>query len=144
MPGYTATWNAEGAWMGHWMASFGFVVIGIDTNSPTGWDTALRIQVPTTVMGARDEGTVTPSLLDTLHATLPGGSTPPPTDEGPIVGAQSGRCVDVLNNSQTNGTQVQLRDCSSRPGPGPVHKTQKARWNTVVLLFGGTEMRSRQ
>lgn len=30
-PGYTATWAAEGAWMGHWLASFGFVVIGIDT-----------------------------------------------------------------------------------------------------------------
>lgn len=31
VPGYTATWAAEGAWMGHWLASFGFVVIGIDT-----------------------------------------------------------------------------------------------------------------
>ncbi|RZQ61573.1 alpha/beta hydrolase [Amycolatopsis suaedae] len=30
-PGYTATWAAEGAWMGHWLASFGFVVVGIDT-----------------------------------------------------------------------------------------------------------------
>jgi Carbohydrate binding module (family 6)/alpha/beta hydrolase fold len=34
-PGYTASWNAEGAWMGHWVASFGFVVIGIDTLTPT-------------------------------------------------------------------------------------------------------------
>ena len=23
VPGYTATWAAEGAWMGHWLASFG-------------------------------------------------------------------------------------------------------------------------
>lgn len=40
VPGYTASWDAEGAWMGHWIASFGFVVIGIDTNSPTDWDDA--------------------------------------------------------------------------------------------------------
>jgi dienelactone hydrolase len=247
VPGYTATWNAEGAWMGHWIASFGFVVIGIDTNSPTDWDTARgtqllaaldyltqrspvrdrvdprrlavmghsmggggaisaaqrrpslkavvpftpasfsqdlsNVQVPTMVMGARDDGAVTPSSLDTLYATLPagtegafvelsrgghgfptwgnsnvtrrvvpwlktfidndarytrflcstladsagvsryrntcpylpGGSTPPPTDEGPIVGAQCGRCVDVRNNSRTNGTQVRLREGSGRP-----------------------------
>jgi hypothetical protein len=40
VPGYTATWAAEGAWMGHWLASFGFVIIGIDTNSRNDWDTA--------------------------------------------------------------------------------------------------------
>ncbi|TDC44306.1 RICIN domain-containing protein [Micromonospora sp. KC213] len=31
---------------------------------------------------------------------------------GQIVGGQSGRCVDVPNSSTTNGTQVQLWDCS--------------------------------
>ncbi|MFB9235699.1 lectin [Plantactinospora siamensis] len=42
----------------------------------------------------------------------PGGSTPPPPTGGQeIVGAQSGRCVDVPNGSTTNGTQVQLYDC---------------------------------
>jgi acetyl esterase/lipase len=40
VPGYTASWADEGAWMGHWIASFGFVVIGIDTNSPNDWDDA--------------------------------------------------------------------------------------------------------
>ncbi|WFE39343.1 arabinofuranosidase catalytic domain-containing protein [Micromonospora sp. WMMD998] len=30
---------------------------------------------------------------------------------GAVVGAQSGRCVDVPNGSTTNGTQVQLYDC---------------------------------
>ncbi|NUT21062.1 MAG: alpha-L-arabinofuranosidase, partial [Hamadaea sp.] len=30
----------------------------------------------------------------------------------PIVGGQSGRCLDVPNSSSTNGTQVQLWDCS--------------------------------
>jgi hypothetical protein len=45
VPGYTATWGAEGAWMGPWLASFGFVVIGIDTNSRTDWDTARGTQL---------------------------------------------------------------------------------------------------
>ncbi|MEH1129042.1 ricin-type beta-trefoil lectin domain protein [Micromonospora sp. CPCC 206061] len=31
---------------------------------------------------------------------------------GQIVGGQSGRCVEVPNSTTTNGTQVQLRDCS--------------------------------
>ncbi|MFB9235662.1 lectin [Plantactinospora siamensis] len=39
------------------------------------------------------------------------GSTPPPSGGQEIVGAQSGRCVDVPNGSTTNGTQVQLYDC---------------------------------
>jgi hypothetical protein len=30
-----------------------------------------------------------------------------------VVGGQSGRCIDVPNSSTTNGTQVQLWDCSS-------------------------------
>jgi hypothetical protein len=45
VPGYTATWAAEGAWMGHWLASFGFVVIGIDTNNRNDWDTARGAQL---------------------------------------------------------------------------------------------------
>ncbi|MBE8519293.1 dienelactone hydrolase family protein [Amycolatopsis sp. H6(2020)] len=45
VPGYTATWAAEGAWMGPWLASFGFVVIGIDTNSRTDYDTARGTQL---------------------------------------------------------------------------------------------------
>ena len=32
---------------------------------------------------------------------------------GPLKGAESGRCVDVPNNSQTNGTAVALWDCNS-------------------------------
>lgn len=45
VPGYTARWSAEGAWMGPWIASFGFVVIGIDTNSPNDFDTARGTQL---------------------------------------------------------------------------------------------------
>jgi len=45
VPGYTATWAAEGAWMGHWLASFGFVVIGIDTLSRNDFDVARGTQL---------------------------------------------------------------------------------------------------
>ncbi|MFI1675332.1 ricin-type beta-trefoil lectin domain protein [Streptomyces sp. NPDC020598] len=135
VPGYTARWSAEGAWMGPWLASFGFVVIGIDTNSPNDYDTARGTQllaaldyltqrspvrdrvdptrlgvighsmggggaisaaerrpslkaalplapfspsqnlsslrVPTMIMGARDDGTVTPSYLNGLYGGMP-------------------------------------------------------------------------
>ncbi|MFI5916819.1 ricin-type beta-trefoil lectin domain protein [Dactylosporangium sp. NPDC051541] len=135
VPGYTASWAAEGAWMGPWLASFGFVVIGIDTNSPTDYDTARgtqllaaldyltgqstvrdrvdpnrlavlghsmggggaisaamrrpslkaaiplapasfsqnlsNVRVPTLIIGARDDGTITPSSIDTLWASKP-------------------------------------------------------------------------
>jgi len=39
-------------------------------------------------------------------------STPPAGGGQEIVGGGSGRCVDVPNSSTTNGTQVQLWDCS--------------------------------
>ena len=35
------------------------------------------------------------------------------TTTGAVVGGQSGRCIDVPNASQTNGTQVQLYDCNN-------------------------------
>jgi hypothetical protein len=138
-----------------------------------------NVQVPTMIMGAQDDGTVTPPSLDTLYATKPAttkgafvelasgghgfptwgnsqvtrrmipwlkifidndtrytqflcpsladsagvsryisecpyGSTepPPPPSGGEIVGTASGRCLDVPNTSPTNGTQVQVWDCS--------------------------------
>jgi endo-1,4-beta-xylanase len=62
------------------------------------------------------------SVLNVLNAAGPGPtgtptptatSTPPPPSGGAnkIVGSQSGRCIDVPNSSQTNGTRVQLYDC---------------------------------
>ncbi|EMF53798.1 MULTISPECIES: RICIN domain-containing protein [Streptomyces] len=38
--------------------------------------------------------------------------TPPPPSGGPIVGADSRRCLDVPNASQTHSTRAQLRDFS--------------------------------
>jgi dienelactone hydrolase len=40
VPGYTALFADEEAWMGPRLASFGFVVIGVETNSRDDWDIA--------------------------------------------------------------------------------------------------------
>ncbi|PWK83820.1 dienelactone hydrolase family protein [Lentzea atacamensis] len=65
VPGYTATWAAEGAWMGHWLASFGFVVIGIDTLSRNDWDVARGTQL----LAALDYLTQRSSVRDRVDAT---------------------------------------------------------------------------
>ncbi|TDC82176.1 carbohydrate-binding protein [Micromonospora sp. KC606] len=65
VPGYTATWAAEGAWMGPWLASFGFVVIGIDTNSRNDWDTARGQQL----LAALDYLTQRSSVRDRVDAS---------------------------------------------------------------------------
>ncbi|MEV6633652.1 endo-1,4-beta-xylanase [Actinoplanes sp. NPDC051470] len=61
------------------------------------------------------------SVLNVLNSASPGPSpsddpsTPPnPGGSGRIVGAQSGRCVDVPGASQNNGTRVQLYDCNGQ------------------------------
>jgi len=70
-------------------------------------------------------------LIDGIHPTATGydkmattwltalrsvpGSIGNPTNSGSrIVGTPSGRCVDVPNSSTTNGTQLQLWDCSGQ------------------------------
>lgn len=40
VPGYSALFANEEAWMGPWLSSFGFVVIGVETNSRTDDDNA--------------------------------------------------------------------------------------------------------
>jgi len=39
VPGYTALFADEEAWMGPWLSSFGFVVVGVETNTRTDSDT---------------------------------------------------------------------------------------------------------
>ncbi|MFJ1542470.1 endo-1,4-beta-xylanase [Micromonospora chalcea] len=51
--------------------------------------------------------TVSPTAGPTGGPTTP----PPTTGASRIVGNQSGRCIDVPNSSQSNGTRVQLYDC---------------------------------
>jgi endo-1,4-beta-xylanase len=64
------------------------------------------------------------SVLNALNAATPspttGTPTPSPTTTPTsnggrrVVGAQSGRCIDVPNSSRTNGTRVQLYDCNGQ------------------------------
>jgi hypothetical protein len=64
---------------------------------------------------------------------LPPTETPPPTGQQ-IVGAQSGRCLDVPNSTTSNGTQVQLWDCGAAAGQ---------RWTPAsggqLTVHGGTK-----
>jgi hypothetical protein len=53
------------------------------------------------------------AVVAVLGVTL-GAGTASAATTAPVVGAQSGRCVDVPNSSTTNGTQVQLYDCSGQ------------------------------
>ncbi|MET8369968.1 non-reducing end alpha-L-arabinofuranosidase family hydrolase [Micromonospora profundi] len=54
----------------------------------------------------------TPTTSPTTSPTVTPTTTPPPSGgAGRIVGVQSGRCIDVPNATQTNGTRVQLYDC---------------------------------
>ena len=63
------------------------------------------------------------SVLNALNAAPPTSpsasppvttSPPAPGGAGTIVGVQSGRCLDVPNATQTNGTRVQLYDCNGQ------------------------------
>ncbi|MEU0961902.1 ricin-type beta-trefoil lectin domain protein, partial [Micromonospora aurantiaca] len=69
----------------------------------------------TSVLNALNAATPNPTPTGTASPTAGptgGPTTPPPTNGASrIVGNQSGRCIDVPNSSQSNGTRVQLYDC---------------------------------
>ncbi|MBN1171866.1 MAG: dienelactone hydrolase family protein, partial [Micromonosporaceae bacterium] len=65
VPGYTARFANEEAWMGPRLASFGFVVIGVETNSTTDWDTARGTQL----LAALDYLTQKSSVRDRVDAS---------------------------------------------------------------------------
>jgi dienelactone hydrolase len=65
VPGYTARFANEEAWMGPWLASFGFVVIGVETNSLTDFDTARGTQL----LAALDYLTQRSSVRDRVDAS---------------------------------------------------------------------------
>ncbi|GAA3786326.1 hypothetical protein GCM10022379_60920 [Micromonospora maritima] len=77
--------------------------------------------------GPAPTGTATPT-----PTTTP--TTPPPSNgANRILGNQSGRCIDVPNSSQTNGTRVQLYDC---------HGQTNQQWtytaNKQLTVYGGS------
>jgi Ricin-type beta-trefoil lectin domain len=77
------------------------------------------VTVPITFQSSHDAFAVylTPSSSSSPPPSSPPPSSPPPSSPPPsggahaIVGAQSGRCLDVAGASTGNGTQTQLYDC---------------------------------
>src|SRR5690242_14920674 len=91
VPGYTALFANEEAWMGPWLSSFGFVVIGIETNSRTDYDTARGTQLLaaltylTTQSPVRDR--VDPSRLSVIGHSMGGGGAIYATEHQPSLKA---------------------------------------------------------
>ncbi|QLQ38803.1 endo-1,4-beta-xylanase [Micromonospora robiginosa] len=76
--------------------------------------------------------TGTPTASPTATPTS-GPTTPPPSGGASrIVGSQSGRCVDVPNSSQTNGTRVQLYDCHGQTNQQWTYTSSKQ-----LTVYGG-------
>ncbi|MBB5897908.1 ricin-type beta-trefoil lectin domain protein [Kutzneria kofuensis] len=91
VPGYTALFANEEAWMGPWLSSFGFVVIGVETNSRTDFDTARGTQLLaaldylTTKSPVHDR--VDPNRLSVLGHSMGGGGVVYATEHRPSLKA---------------------------------------------------------
>ncbi|NUP39310.1 MAG: lipase [Streptomyces sp.] len=91
VPGYTALFANEEAWMGPWLSSFGFVVIGIETNSRTDYDVARGTQLLaaldylTQQSPVRDR--VDPNRLSVIGHSMGGGGAVYATEHRPSLKA---------------------------------------------------------
>jgi dienelactone hydrolase len=91
VPGYTALFADEEAWMGPWLSSFGFVVIGVETNSRTDYDVARGTQL----LAALDyltgqspvRGRVDPNRLSVIGHSMGGGGVISATERRPSLKA---------------------------------------------------------
>jgi hypothetical protein len=94
VPGNTAQFANEEAWMGPWLSSFGFVVIGIDTNSRNDYDAARGTQLLaaldylTTKSSVRDR--VDPNRLAVLGHSMGGGDVVYASEHRPSLKAAVG------------------------------------------------------
>jgi alpha/beta superfamily hydrolase len=106
VPGYTATWAAEGAWMGHWLASFGFVVIGIDTNSRNDWDNARGVQLLAALDYLTQRSTVRDrvdaSRLAVMGHSMGGGGAMYAAQQRPSLKATVGLAPAVFSANMSN------------------------------------------
>ncbi|MDG4803761.1 endo-1,4-beta-xylanase [Micromonospora sp. WMMD980] len=76
-----------------------------------------------------------PAPTGTPTATPTSGPTTPPPSGGAsrILGNQSGRCVDVPNSSQNNGTRVQLYDCHGQANQQWTYTSSRQ-----LTIYGGS------
>jgi dienelactone hydrolase len=91
VPGYTALFANEEAWMGPWLSSFGFVVIGVETSSRTDYDVArgtellAALDYLTTSSPVHDR--VDPSRLSVIGHSMGGGGVVYATEHRPSLKA---------------------------------------------------------
>jgi hypothetical protein len=94
VPGYTALCRNEEAWMGPWLASFGFVVICIETNSTNDYDVArgqellAALDWLTTASPVKSE--IDPNRLSVLGHSMGGGGMVYATEHRPSLKAAVG------------------------------------------------------
>ena len=94
VPGYTAKCANEEAWMGPWLSSFGFVVICIETNSTTDFDTQrgqellAALDWLTTSSPVKNE--IDPTRLSVLGHSMGGGGMVYATEHRPSLRAAIG------------------------------------------------------
>ena len=117
---YTATNNVFSA-TGTWATANYFFAENMGNFTVTNnWSTNGSTNVTNGDRGNIVSGNVTvtngnwPSGAQAVIASAGVQSSDPPSGGRQIVGGQSGRCLDVPNSTTTNGTQVQLWDCSAQ------------------------------
>ncbi|SCE83366.1 Ricin-type beta-trefoil lectin domain-containing protein [Micromonospora matsumotoense] len=94
----------------HPMKKEGAILLGIGgDNSVSGRGTFFEGVLTSGYPSAATEDAVQANIAAAGYAPVGGGN---PQQGVQVVGGQSGRCVDVPNGSTTNGTQVQLWDCT--------------------------------
>ncbi|QFU89875.1 RICIN domain-containing protein [Amycolatopsis sp. YIM 10] len=124
----TGTWATANYWggenMGNWTLTGNWSTNG-STNVTNG-DRGNVVHSNTTVSGGN-----WPSGAQAVMANAGPRTGVPPTG-GTIVGAQSGRCVDVTGGSTANGTGTQLWDCNGAAGQQWNHTAGKQ-----LVVYGG-------
>ena len=125
------TWATANYWGGENMGNF-TVTTNWTTNSSTNITNGDRGNV------VNNNVTVTnnnwPAGAQAVRASAGPESGSGDTRTGRIIGAQSGRCIEVPGATTSNGTQTQLWDCT-----GATHQTWTATAGKQLTVYGGTK-----